>query len=89
VVAACNVDLAAEVAAGRFRQDLYFRLCVFPITIPALRERRDDVPLLMAHFLKLYSQRHGRTPVGFTSRATDALLKYDYPGNVRELQNLI
>ncbi|WP_404405278.1 sigma 54-interacting transcriptional regulator [Pelagibacterium halotolerans] len=89
VVAASNVDLAEEVAKGKFRQDLYFRLCVFPIAIPPLRERRDDIPLLMAHFLKLYSERHGRNVHGFTRRATDALLKYDYPGNIRELQNLI
>ncbi|WP_297108509.1 sigma-54-dependent Fis family transcriptional regulator [uncultured Devosia sp.] len=89
VVAASNVDLAQEVAAGRFRQDLYFRLCVFPIVIPPLRERRDDIPLLMAHFLRLYSARHGRKILGFTRRATEALLKYDYPGNIRELQNLI
>ena len=89
VVAASNVDLAQEVAAGRFRQDLYFRLCVFPILIPPLRERRDDIPLLMAHFLRLYSARHGRKILGFTRRATEALLKYDYPGNIRELQNLI
>ena len=89
VVAACNVDLAAEVTAGRFRQDLYFRLCVFPIVIPPLRERRDDIPLLMAHFLEIYSARYGRRLIGFTRRATDALLKYDYPGNIRELQNLI
>ena len=89
IVAACNVDLAAEVASGRFRQDLYFRLCVFPILIPPLRERRDDIPLLMAHFLEFYKQRHARKLKGFTRRATDALLKYDYPGNIRELQNLI
>lgn len=89
VIAASNVDLADEVSAGRFRQDLYFRLCVFPVAIPPLRERRDDIPLLMAHFLKLYSKRHSRTVPGFTRRATDALLKYDYPGNIRELQNLV
>jgi two-component system response regulator HydG len=89
VVAASNVDLAAEVAAGRFRSDLYFRLCVFPVAIPPLRERRDDIPLLMAHFLRLYCQRHGRSLSGFTRRATDVLLKYDYPGNIRELQNLV
>ncbi|OAF07592.1 sigma-54-dependent Fis family transcriptional regulator [Bradyrhizobium neotropicale] len=89
VVAASNVDLTAEVAAGRFRQDLYFRLCVFPIVIPPLRERRDDIPLLMAHFLNLYSARHGRRLTGFSRRATDALFKYSYPGNIRELQNLI
>jgi two-component system, NtrC family, response regulator HydG len=89
VVAASNIDLADEVEAGRFRRDLYFRLCVFPIHIPPLRERRDDIPLLMAHFLRLYCERHGRSLTGFTRRATDALLKYDYPGNIRELQNLI
>jgi transcriptional regulator with PAS, ATPase and Fis domain len=89
VVAASNVDLAGEVAAGRFRQDLYYRLCVFPIVIPPLRDRRDDIPLLMAHFLKRYSDRHGRKIPGFTRKATDALLKYAYPGNIRELQNLI
>jgi DNA-binding NtrC family response regulator/predicted hydrocarbon binding protein len=89
VVAASNIDLAAEGAAGRFRRDLYFRLCVLPIAIPPLRERRDDIPLLMAHFLNFYCERHGRALSGFTRRATDALLKYDYPGNIRELQNLI
>lgn len=89
VVAASNVDLAAEVEAGRFRRDLYFRLCVFPIAIPPLRERRDDIPLLMSHFLRLYCERHGRKLTGFTRRAIDALLKYDYPGNIRELQNLV
>lgn len=89
VVAASNVDLAAEVSAGRFRQDLYFRLCVFPITIPPLRERRDDISLLLSHFLGIYAARHRRRLKGFTRRATDALLKYDYPGNIRELQNLI
>jgi len=89
VVAASNVDLAAEVSAGRFRQDLYFRLCVFPITIPPLRERRDDIALLMSYFLEIYATLHRRRLKGFTRRATDALLKYDYPGNIRELQTLI
>ena len=89
VVAASNVDLAEEVKAGRFRQDLYFRLCVFPITIPPLRERRDDIPLLAAHFLALFRERHRRSATGFTRRAMDALLGYDFPGNIRELQNLV
>lgn len=89
VIAACNVDLKAEVEAGRFRSDLYFRLCVFPVHIPPLRERRDDIPLLMDHFLNLYSARHERHPLGFSRRAVEALLKYDYPGNIRELQNLV
>lgn len=89
VVAASNVDLAEEVRAGRFRQDLYFRLCVFPIAIPPLRDRRDDIPLLAAHFLKLFRERHRRDVTGFTRRAMDALLAYHFPGNIRELQNLV
>jgi transcriptional regulator with GAF, ATPase, and Fis domain len=89
VVAATNVDLRAEVAAGRFREDLFFRLNVFPIDLPPLRERRDDIPLLMDHFLRLYSRQHHANPRGFTRRAVEALLSYDYPGNVREMQNLI
>ena len=89
VVAACNVDLAEEVKAGRFRQDLYFRLCVFPITIPPLRERRDDIPFLVEHFLRLFRDRHRRSCGALTRRAMDALLAYDFPGNIRELQNLI
>ncbi|MDH4439047.1 MAG: sigma 54-interacting transcriptional regulator [Rhizobium sp.] len=89
VIAASNVDLADEVHAGRFRQDLYFRLCVFPIAIPSLRERRDDIPLLVDHFLRLFRERHRRAVVGLTRRAMDALLAYDFPGNIRELQNLI
>jgi transcriptional regulator with PAS, ATPase and Fis domain len=89
VVAATNVDLRDEVKAGRFREDLFFRLNVFPIALPPLRERRDDIPLLMEHFLDLYAQEHGRRPPGFTRRATEALLNYRYPGNIRELQNLI
>lgn len=89
VVAATNVKLREEVKAGRFREDLYFRLNVFPIEIPPLRERRDDIPLLIAHFLQRYSHRHSRRVTGLTWRAMKALLNYDYPGNIRELQNLI
>ena len=89
VVAACNVDLQKEVEAGRFREDLYFRLNVFPLYLPPLRERREDIPLLLNYFLHLYSSRHGRDLGSFTSRAVKALLSYDYPGNIRELQNLV
>lgn len=89
VVAATNVDLRDEVRAGRFREDLFFRLNVFPVTLPPLRERRDDIPLLVGHFLSLFSREHGRSPRGFTRRATEALLNHHYPGNIRELQNLI
>jgi two-component system, NtrC family, response regulator HydG len=89
VVAATNVDLQQLVREGRFREDLYFRLNVFPIHLPPLRERRDDIPLLMNHFLRRESARHGRHPTGFTPRAVRAMLHYAFPGNIRELQNLI
>lgn len=89
VVAASNVDLRDEVKAGRFREDLYYRLNVFPIHIPALRDRRDDIPLLLNHFLRRYNERHGRSVAGYTTRAVRALLNYSFPGNIRELQNLI
>ncbi|WP_066341014.1 sigma-54-dependent Fis family transcriptional regulator [Azohydromonas lata] len=89
VVAASNMDLRQEVAAGRFRQDLLFRLNVFPITLPPLKERRDDIPLLMEAFLRRYGAQHGRRVPGFTPQAVRALVQYDFPGNVRELQNLV
>lgn len=89
VIAATNVDLRQAVREGRFRDDLFFRLNVFPIHLPPLRERRDDVPLLMSHFLHHYGRKHGRQVAGFTQAAVKALLNYDYPGNIRELQNLI
>ncbi|HSV50639.1 MAG TPA: sigma 54-interacting transcriptional regulator, partial [Burkholderiaceae bacterium] len=89
VIAATNVDLRQAVREGRFRDDLFFRLNVFPIHLPPLRERRDDVPLLMSHFLGHYSRKHGRPVPGFSQAAVKALLNYDYPGNIRELQNLI
>ncbi len=89
VVAATNVDLRDEVEAGRFREDLFFRLNVFPITLPPLKERRDDIPLLMEAFLRRYCEQHQREVPGFTPRAVQALLQYDFPGNIRELQNLV
>ncbi|MBU6439836.1 MAG: sigma 54-interacting transcriptional regulator [Betaproteobacteria bacterium] len=89
VVAATNVDLRAQVRAGRFREDLFFRLNVFPIALPPLKDRRDDIPLLMEAFLRRYGEQYGRRVAGFTPRAVQALLQYDFPGNVRELQNLI
>jgi len=89
VVAATNVDLQEEVGAGRFREDLYFRLAVFPIHLPPLRERREDIPLLMNYFLHRYGRLHGRQVLGYTPRAVKALLNYDFPGNIRELQNLV
>jgi two-component system response regulator HydG len=89
VVAATNVDLRGEVESGRFREDLFFRLNVFPIRIGPLRERREDIPLLMMHFLSKFNRRHGRRLTGFTQRAVDAMLSYDWPGNVRELENVV
>lgn len=89
VIAATNVDLRDEVAAGRFREDLLFRLNVFPIHLPPLKERRDDIPLLMEIFLRRYCEQHGRDVPGYTARAVRTLLQYDFPGNIRELQNLV
>ncbi len=89
VIAATNADLRAAVAAGAFREDLYYRLNVFPIRIPPLRDRREDIPVLMNHFLVRLSQRHERSPSGFTVRAIDAMFSYGWPGNIRELENVI
>ena len=89
VVAATNEDLKKKVQEGTFRSDLFYRLHVFPIHIPPLRERRDDLPLLMRHFLTKFSRMHERRITGFTERAIEALLDYDYPGNIRELENMI
>jgi transcriptional regulator with PAS, ATPase and Fis domain len=89
VVAATNADLESMVREGRFRADLYYRLNLFPITIPPLRERRDDIPLLAQHFIAKYSELHGKNCAGLSFRALTALLAYDFPGNVRELENLI
>lgn len=89
VVAATNEALRQAVRDGKFREDLFFRLNVFPIHLPPLRERRDDIPLLMSHFLNHYRRKHGCTVAGFSQAAVRALLNYAYPGNIRELQNLI
>ncbi|MCC6897985.1 MAG: sigma 54-interacting transcriptional regulator [Polyangiaceae bacterium] len=87
IVAACNRNLEKEVEAGRFRQDLYYRLKVFPIRVPPLRERRDDVPLLSGHFLQKYTREVGRPVAGFAQGAMELLMSYEWPGNVRELEN--
>ena len=87
VIAATNVDLEAEIEAGRFRRDLYYRLSVFPIRLPPLRERAGDIPALAEHFLRIYRQRARRTVPGFTPEAMAALRAYPFPGNVRELEN--
>ncbi|MET0850584.1 MAG: sigma-54 dependent transcriptional regulator [Candidatus Rokuibacteriota bacterium] len=89
VLAATNADLEAEVAAGRFRRDLYYRLNVFPIRLPALRERSEDVPVLAEHFLKIYRERARRAVPSIAAEAVRALRAYPFPGNVRELENEI
>jgi len=89
VVAATNRELKDEVAAGRFREDLYYRLSVFPLTLPSLRERRSDVPELAQHFLDLATTRMKRDPMKLTVAQAGALQAYDWPGNIRELQNTI
>jgi two-component system NtrC family response regulator len=89
LLAASNVDLWAEVQAGRFREDLYYRLNVITIELPPLRDRHEDIPLLMAHFLRIYTEENERDVVGFSSEAIDALTEYSWPGNVRELENAV
>ncbi len=89
VVAATHVDLKEEIASGAFREDLYYRLCVFPITLPPLRERSEDLPTLLHHFLAESSERYDKAIKGFAPTAMRLLLAYDYPGNVRELRNLV
>lgn len=88
IIAATNVDLQANVEQGLFRSDLYYRLNVVPIQLPALHERRDDIPLLIEHFLRSSNERNNKE-VKLASAALDFLTAYDWPGNVRELQNLI
>ncbi len=89
IVAATNRDLRAEVQAGRFREDLYYRLNVIAITAPPLRARREDVPLLVDHFLGLYCAKNGRPRLKPTRGALERMLDYPWPGNVRELENVI
>jgi formate hydrogenlyase transcriptional activator len=89
LVAATNRDLAEEVRSGAFRSDLYYRLNVFPIHVPPLRERREDIPLLVEHFAAKYGAQFGR-PIARIDRRTMRLLEsYDWPGNVRELENAV
>src|SRR5688572_12836202 len=89
VLAATNKDLEEEVAAGRFRIDLYYRLNVFPLVLPPLRERRDDILPLANYFLKKYSAEEGRQVPVLSTEATDMLMQYNWPGNIRELENTI
>jgi transcriptional regulator with GAF, ATPase, and Fis domain len=89
LVTATNRDLRAEAEAGRFRQDLFYRLSVFPIEIPPLRKRKEDIPLLAEHFLEGSSRKVGRSKPSLTLAGVQRLQQYDWPGNVRELQHVI
>ncbi|MBN1615230.1 MAG: sigma-54-dependent Fis family transcriptional regulator [Deltaproteobacteria bacterium] len=89
IIAATNRDLLREIEAGRFREDLFYRLNVVSIDMPPLRERREDIPLIARHFLKEYAARNRKELKGFTPQAMDLLIRYDWPGNVRELMNTV
>lgn len=89
IIAATNVDLRRAVEAGKFRLDLFYRLNVYPIYIPPLRERREDIRPLVIHFIKLYQKKSGKRVTGITEQALSLLESYDWPGNVRELENAI
>ncbi len=87
VIAATNKQLQSEIAAGRFREDLFYRLNVIPFVVPPLRERREDIPVLASYFMGVFSAEHGRGPKEFSSEALDLMVDYSWPGNVRELRN--
>jgi two-component system nitrogen regulation response regulator NtrX len=89
MIAATNKNLQTEIAAGRFREDLFYRLNVIPFFVPPLRERREDIPVLGRYFMRVFSAEHGRIPKEFAADALDALVDYSWPGNVRELRNEI
>jgi transcriptional regulator with PAS, ATPase and Fis domain len=89
LVAATNRNLEKEVAEGRFRLDLYYRLNVFPITLPPLRSRKDDIPLLAEHFINYYNKKTGKKITGISDKVRQLLFNYTWPGNIRELQHLI
>jgi two-component system response regulator HydG len=89
IISASNRDLQEAISKGLFREDLLFRLNVVPIHLPALRERKEDIPLLTDYFLKIFSERQGKIVEGFSDNAMKALMEYPWPGNVRELENTI
>lgn len=89
IIAASNKKLKEEVDKGSFREDLFYRLNVVPINLPPLRDRKGDIPLLVEHFLKIYNEKNNRNVQGFHPRALDALMRYAWPGNIRELENVV
>lgn len=89
MLAATNKDLKKEIAEGKFREDLYHRLAVILIKVPALNDRRDDIPILVEHFVKKIATEQGAVPKKFAKKAMDLLKSYDWTGNVRELRNVV
>jgi two-component system, NtrC family, response regulator HydG len=89
LIAATNRDLLSEVQKGNFREDLYYRLNVITLRVPPLRQRREDIPLLAEHFLKLFSEKNSKEVKGFTPQAMDRFIRYSWPGNIRELMNTV
>lgn len=89
VLAATNADLPSRVSAGDFRQDLYFRLARFPVAVPPLRQRTEDIPLLARHFLRIFAEEMGKEAPELSGATLDALIRYGFPGNVRELKNIV
>jgi len=89
VIATTNRNLAEEMEAGRFRRDLFYRLNVVPINIPSLRERREEIPVLAEHFLRIFARDRGKKEMCLSESARDRLLSYEWPGNVRELRNVL
>jgi two-component system response regulator PilR (NtrC family) len=89
VIAATNQDLTKAIAEGRFREDLYYRINVIPIALPPLRDRREDIPLLAEFFLGKYNDQMGKTIAGISHEAMEQLCAYDWPGNIRELENVM
>ena len=89
IIGATHRNLEEMISKGEFREDLYYRINVVPIWLAPLRKRKVDIPLLAEHFIKKYNEENGKTILGFTKEALDQLIKYDFPGNVRELENII
>ena len=89
IIAATNQDLEKKIMEGSFREDLYYRLNVFPIYLPPLRERKEDIPLLVDYFVEKYSREHKKTVKRVSTPVLDVLMSYHWPGNVRELENVI
>jgi len=89
VIAATHCNLLKKIEAGEFREDLYYRLSVFPINLPPLSERKEDMPSLLQHFLKMFSQQYAKSIGGYSPKSLDTLIQHEYPGNIRELRNVV